>query len=159
MKVIIATYSKRNALILIAVLLSLELLTLAWTLYSPDGHTIAPVPYPLKFALQMEIIVWICGLLIVLFVSAPMWQLIADQRRAIWIRDGKLIHLHKRYQSADRDDIEEVSTGTFGIFNRPAVIVRTRRGRRMEIPAYLLSEPADVIVARLKEELTVAQLL
>jgi hypothetical protein len=156
MKVTVATYSKANTLILTAVLLSLEILSLVETLSSPDGHTIAPVPYPLKFALQMEIIVWICGLVVILFASILTWQVIADERRAIWIEDGKLIHLHKRYQSADRDDIEEVSTGTFGIFNRPAVIVRMREGKRMEIPVYLLSEPADVIVARLKEKLALA---
>jgi hypothetical protein len=150
MKATMPTYSKSNAPRLIAALIGLVFLSSVSTLYSPDGHSVVPRPFPLKFALQMEIIVWIAALLTVLFVMALGWQLFADNGRAIWIENGNIIHLHEWYQSADRNDIEAILSGTFGIFDRVVVIIQMRGGKTLEIPAYLLSESADAIAARLK---------
>jgi hypothetical protein len=75
-------------------------------------------------------------------------------KRAIWIENGKLVHLHQWCLAANCNDIKDISAGTFGIFKVKAIIIGMRDGRRKLIPTALLSESGGLIIARIRKVLS-----
>lgn len=153
MKVTIASYSRPKTIRPLIIVLVVVIFVVGTTLRISDG-TITPAPSSLKFGFEMEVIAWICGLLGLLITGVVLWQLIMEKGAAIWVENGRIVYLHRWYQSADEKDVEDVSSDNSGASDKPVIVLRLRHGRKMEIRSDLLSEPGEVIVSRLKQNLS-----
>jgi hypothetical protein len=149
---VVASYSAYGAIKIVAFILAVVILAFGTTLYSPDGRTIAPRPSTLPTGIAFQIIIWICGTLSLLYLALFLWRLLLHKGAAIWLEGDRVVHLHRWFQSVDRDDIEDITTGTVA-FSGQSIVIRMRNGSKMEVPTAALSEPGEMIIARLKQKL------
>lgn len=97
---------------------------------------------------------WLAGLYFFRLVIAISKQLFFRNCAAIWLANGFLIYLRPQNRT-DVRDIADISLDIFksyGVSKQVVTVVR-RDGTQQLLPVGLLSEPPDVVFARLKEEL------
>jgi hypothetical protein len=147
--VTIASYSKPKAVKFLMMILAVVIFIFGTSLWL-SGGVIGPAPTPLKFGFGIQVIAWLCGLWGLWFVGVLLRQITMNNGRAIWIENGRIVHLHKWHQAADAKDVKDIVAANSGALARPVIVLRLRNGRTIEIQANLFSEPNDVIAARLK---------
>jgi hypothetical protein len=104
----------------------------------------------------LQILGFACGSLSLVYLVVLSWRFVFESGAALWVEDDVMVYLHRWFQSAHRNDIECVSSGTVRYSDYPAVIVRMKGGGTIEIPCIGLSQQSEEIVARLKRELALS---
>jgi hypothetical protein len=73
----------------------------------------------MKVGLAFQIIVWTGGVPMAPIVAVFLWRLLFDRGAAIWVENGRVVYLHKWYQSIGRNDIDEITGGSLGTTKNP----------------------------------------
>ena len=89
------------------------------------------------------------GIITVAVMVTALKRLIFQHGRALWIENGRVVFLHKWNISAVCADIADISTGTYGRYDAPGILLRMRDGTDTVIPTRWLAEPPAVIIDRL----------
>jgi hypothetical protein len=147
MRTSLATFSPIRAVKYSGKVVALALLILAGDLY------LSTLSSPLKFAFAMEIVAAGGGLLLLAGAAIIVWRVRFDKGDALWLENGKIVYIHRWFQSANQNDVEHISVATKGISGEPIIRLKTRRGYVIEVHPEILSESQDIIVVRLREQL------
>jgi hypothetical protein len=85
-----------------------------------------------------------------LMFAVVLKRVLLDGCRALWIEVGNIVFLHKWNISIAIDAVEDISIGTFGRFEKPAILFRLKSGTTRAIPTGSFREDPTAIVERLK---------
>lgn len=127
------------------------------TFWAYGGHAISDAINSRRIDLIFFLVtMWILAPVILFVIAARLRQLIFDSGRAVWIDKGLLIVLHRRLFSVPCDAIVSISYGTAKIstfVEKPGVVLNLRNDNQRVFTTGGLSEPRDVIIARLNAAL------
>lgn len=140
-----------KALTLAGVVLALVCLLSIETIHASGGNIAAHTGTYGRFWLGFIAIAWGCAIIGLLLLFALSRQLFFDKRNAIWIEDGNLIYLDKRWMCIRCDAIKGISKGTYGRFSQTIVQLMLRDGKMRSLPTGAIAETPDEIIGALEE--------
>lgn len=153
--VVIARYATRKALAYVTgVLVFCALLLL--TLRHPAGISLkAYLESRGPFVYEWAMAAWICGVLLFVRQMAILNQIVFKHAAAVWIADGRIFYMNIYWNilfvSVSCDQIESVSMGSMGSLRPDGIVMRQRGGGKRSIATWILSEPAEIVLSRLKD--------
>jgi len=151
---VIAHFSKRKSLIYTLSFLVACVLMYVATLYHPPGVSVSEYLHSKGlFRYEFAVAAWVCGALLIVRQIIILNQVIAHGSSAIWAAHDRLYYLNIFsgifYRSVLLSDILEFELRT-DIAARGGVVIRLRNGQERMISTWLLLEPTDAVMARLR---------
>lgn len=144
---VIAHYRKGYVLLRMLAFVLFLILLYAFTL-SEQILTRKPLLAPLA------IFFWVGGLVCFWFAFTVLKRVVFENGRAVWVENGTLVFLHRWALSARCREIDAISSGRYGRFDRLDIFLQMKDGTQKIIPAESMTEPSDLIIARIKEAIS-----
>jgi hypothetical protein len=126
----------------------------AVTLYHPPGITLRSyINSKGLFRYEFAIIAWVCGALLIVRQLTILNQIILHRAAAVWIARDRLFYLNIYwdiiYRSIPLSDVAKFEVKS-DFAAHGGIVVRLRNGQERVISTWLLSEPVDAVIARLR---------
>jgi hypothetical protein len=138
--------SRSGAIIAAIFVLTITLYGVAWI--GRDSDFITHRKAQVLFALL------VCGPCLMAVVWMGVRQLIFHHGEMVWIEDGKVIYLSGLVSAIPLNEIETVAPGTTDNWpHNKAIVLKRRTGEETAIALWSLSEPEDLILARIQHAL------
>ncbi len=120
------------------------------TLYHPAGQTLFEyISAKGEFWVPVIVFGWICGIASASMPTVALVQVLYHRGKAIWTSDDRVFFLNRIFVAVKRSDIQNVSIGSIGHSNWPAIILSLRNGSKKTISTWAFSEPAQTTLSRL----------
>ena len=148
-RILIASYKRANVLVRMSVAGIFFIAMPTVTLLGYNGASTVEFLSKRPMLVPVFIISWFGSIFALAFIALTLNRVTLDGGRAIWIENGSVIYMHPLNVREKCQDILGVLPGTFGPSNSPGILLRMKNGREKFIPTHLLSEPQDVIIAKL----------
>src|SRR5690242_16029471 len=134
MKVTVAHFSSwkiARAIVILGIFLGC---VLGYMLLSYHGHFVAYVKSRGGIWFPMLVISSVGIAYYLIFEMLLIWQVLFDQRRALWVTSGRVVYLHKLYLSEKCEDIAAITAGTYGLRRFSSIVLEMRDGSQKIIP-------------------------
>lgn len=152
---VIAHFSRAKAFAYVIGWLIACALLYGLTLYHPVGVSLnGYLNSKGLFRYEFAVIAWVLGTLLIARQLTILNQLILRKSVAVWASRGNIYYLNVYwdifYRTVRCSDVEDFDVATNGSFGSGGIVIRLRAGQEKVVTTWLLSEPTDMILSRLR---------